>query len=108
MSYTRLTIVMIGALALPALAQERRTSLDPLDPVEKSSAVAYQSAFANYRPLQEFTDTPDKHWRAINEEVARVGGHMGILKEDSSSAQTTADDGGTKPMSVPRQMHHQH
>jgi hypothetical protein len=36
----------------------------------------YDSAFAGYRSYRE---EPVADWRAVNEEVARVGGHVGVL-----------------------------
>ena len=36
----------------------------------------YRSAFQDYRP---YRDAPLANWRAVNEEVRRVGGHIGIF-----------------------------
>lgn len=39
-------------------------------------APAYQSAFQDYR---SFREEPLADWRRLNEEVGRVGGHLGIF-----------------------------
>src|SRR5688572_33079263 len=43
----------------------------------------YESAFAGYRPYRE---EPAADWRGINEEVARVGGHLGVVGGASGHA----------------------
>lgn len=45
-------------------------------PPEPTSSKAYQSAFADYRPIQDETV---QDWRASNDEMGRLRGHMGHL-----------------------------
>ncbi|NHC08288.1 hypothetical protein [Azonexus fungiphilus] len=65
-------------------------------PPEPTPAKAYQSAFADYRPIQDETILD---WRATNDEMGRLRGHMGHLE-----AAPTRQEGevghahhGTKP-----------
>lgn len=46
-------------------------------------AAQYRSAFEGYRPFRE---EPVADWRAVNEEVGRVGGHIGIMRPPSGPA----------------------
>lgn len=43
---------------------------------EPPAAPQYRSAYTDYQP---YRDEPMLPWRAVNEEVARVGGHAGIF-----------------------------
>jgi hypothetical protein len=49
----------------------------PTDPSAASPEVTYRSAFENYRG---YRDEPLADWRAVNDEVARIGGHVGIFR----------------------------
>lgn len=40
----------------------------------------YQSAFIGYQP---FLDEKLIPWREVNDEAARVGGHLGIFRSDA-------------------------
>lgn len=41
----------------------------------------YRSAFAAYRRFE--SEPPPRHWRRANDEVGRLGGHAGHLREDN-------------------------
>jgi len=69
------------ALAAPAGAQPRPR---PDDPAVKTPPAAQTSAFEGYRRFRDEEMVP---WREINDEVGRLGGHMGHVKDD---AQPTA------------------
>ena len=49
----------------------------PADPSAPAPGATYQSAFAGYRSDRE---EPLKEWRALNDEVGIVGGHIGIFR----------------------------
>ena len=71
---------MFGALAIvvagAAMAQNAPQT-DPRDPKAPVHPAEYRSAFADYRPYNE----PEiANWRGVNEEVGRVGGHLGIVR----------------------------
>jgi hypothetical protein len=65
-----------AAFWLPPAGAQQSVLTGPADPQAKVPAPAYVSAFASYRPLR---DEPLAPWREINEEVARIGGHIGMF-----------------------------
>ncbi|MGE3162705.1 MAG: hypothetical protein AB7K53_11795 [Burkholderiales bacterium] len=72
--------MLLAALsATQAVAQEVRNP-DPVDPKAKAPAPVYRSAFEGYRAQGEAKRIP---WREANDEVERVGGHIGILREQA-------------------------
>ena len=78
------SVVLLGAcLAVPTVASGAAPS--EVHPSSPTPASAYRSAFADYRPFQ---DEPITDWRALNEGVAQAGGHVGIMRDASSSAST--------------------
>ena len=69
--------LLFAALAASnAVAQERKRP-DPADPKAPATSVTYKSTFEGYRSLEEPKPTP---WRDANDEAARIGGHIGILR----------------------------
>ena len=52
-----------------------------------SPAAVYESVFATYRSYRE---PPLAEWREVNGDVARAGGHIGIMRE--STAQPGASE----------------
>ena len=54
---------------------------DPADPNAKAPAQVYRSAFEGYRNLEEAKPAV---WRDANDVAARVGGHIGILREQAA------------------------
>jgi hypothetical protein len=72
--------LLLAALAAGnAVAQERKRP-DPADPRATSQAPVYRSAFEGYRRIEE----PKRiSWREANDVVERVGGHIGILREQA-------------------------
>ena len=61
---------------LVATAQQRTTELSPANPSATVPAVKYESAFTDYLPFRDEKLAP---WREVNDEAARVGGHLGIF-----------------------------
>lgn len=49
----------------------------PADPSAPAPDVTYRSTFEGYRRDRE---EPLKDWRAVNDEVARIGGHVGLFR----------------------------
>jgi hypothetical protein len=82
-------ILSIAALCLApslALAQTAHSPADPLGPVNpqvKGPPTTYRSAFET-RPQ----GTDEVPWAAANEEVRRIGGHVGSLREDEAMPQS--------------------
>ncbi|HEY0845071.1 MAG TPA: hypothetical protein VGE12_06865 [Noviherbaspirillum sp.] len=97
------------ALLLPLLAEAASPGMPDaaFDPAVAGTPTVYQSAFAGYRPSQDPGEMTPDQWRALNDEVARVGGHVGAIKdEDGPQADRPAPNspGGQ----TPRPAHHQH
>ena len=74
---------------LAATAQQRTAGLSPTNPSAAVPAVKYQSAFTGYLPFRDEKLAP---WRDVNDEAARVGGHLGIF----GGAAGHAGQGATK------------
>ena len=67
----------VAALApLATTAQQRTTGLGPTDSSAVVPAVKYESAFTGYVPFRDEKLAP---WRDVNDEAARIGGHLGIV-----------------------------
>ena len=82
--------LLYGAFALmpfPAVAQS--TSKDPVHSGARVPELKYESAFERYAPYRE---QPLATWRDVNDEVARVGGHIGMF-----GGAGHAGHGGSKP-----------
>lgn len=77
---------------LPAAAQQTERK-HPADPTATAPAPAYESAFAGYQPLG--TEKPGQ-WRELNDEVGRVGGHIGILRSGTAATGNTGSHAGHK------------
>ena len=81
----------VAALApLVATAQQRTIGLSPTDSSAVVPAVKYESAFTGYVPFRDEKLAP---WREVNDEAARVGGHLGIF----GGAAGHGGPGATKP-----------
>jgi len=72
-----------NASAAPALP-------NPLDPAAATAAPAYQSAFQHYIVMPETKTSTEAAWRAANDEVARLKGHAGHIR-DASDKTPAAD-----------------
>jgi len=57
-----------------AVAAQQNARPDPADPRASAPARAYDSAFKDYRT---YSDPDLARWREANEEVGRLGGHVG-------------------------------
>lgn len=86
--YKRIFGALAAAVTGAAVAQNAPQP-NPADPKAPVPPVEYRSAFADYRPYHEPEIAP---WRAVNEEVGRVGGHLGIAR-----GQRDAAKGAPKP-----------
>lgn len=79
-------LLAVGMLAPAALAQQSARPA-PADPAATVPAVEYRSVLDGYQPYrdQEIAD-----WRAVNDEVTRAGGHVGIMGGAGHGASTPA------------------
>jgi hypothetical protein len=67
------------ALTSPLFAAD----VKPTDAAAAAPSIKYHSVFERYR---SFDEEPLADWRALNEEVARAGGHAGIMRGDTGHA----------------------
>ena len=71
----KLSVLALGcsaALSGAAIAAELKAT----DPAAPAPSASYGSAFADYKPFREEAIAD---WRALNEEVGRIGGHKGVM-----------------------------
>jgi hypothetical protein len=74
----RLLIAVFGVLAVDAAAQQPpATAVRAADPAAQVPPASYRSAFEGYVPYRE---QPLASWREVNDEVGRVGGHVGVFR----------------------------
>jgi hypothetical protein len=74
-----LFFVIAATTAGPAAAQQPRP--DPGDPKTKVPAVEHRSAFESYR---RHTEPEVSGWREMNDEVGRIGGHLGMHRQGTA------------------------
>jgi hypothetical protein len=79
-----------AALLLQSAAAIAQSRANPSDPAATVPAIRYSSAFTGYRPLGDEKTAP---WRESNDEVARTGGHIGILRNQPPGAPSAATGG---------------
>jgi hypothetical protein len=82
-----LSCALVAASLQTAAAQQPRQH--PADPAAEVPPVRHSSAFAGYRALG---DEKTASWREVNDDVARAGGHIGILR-GQPAAQSTGHAG---------------
>ena len=82
-----------GSHAGHAQTPEARTQQPVQQPPPKPmpQAGSYRSAFEDYRPFK--VDEPLVDWRASNDKVRDIGGHIGLMK-GSAGAGASAGHGG--------------
>jgi hypothetical protein len=73
--------LLLAALAAGTVSAQTPARPDPADSAARVPAPAYRSSFEGYRRLEN--GNPPR-WRAANDEAARIGGHVGILREQAA------------------------
>jgi hypothetical protein len=79
--------IWLAALAAGNAAAQSAARPDPADPAVRVPETVYRSAFEDYRNHDLSRQTP---WRAANEDVGRIGGHVGILREQAPHEKSPA------------------
>lgn len=80
----------LAACVAASAAAQTPARPDPADPKTVVPVRPYESPFKDYRP---YTDPEVGRWRQSNEEMGRLGGHMGHVPRESG----TATRPGAKP-----------
>jgi hypothetical protein len=101
-----LLAALMSAAAAANAAQPLSGSTDPKSGVPSGQ---YESVLSGYRPYEEPAIAA---WRDVNDEVARVGGHVGIMgsagghgahgKDPAKSATETTESGQPPMPSTPK------
>lgn len=106
---------LAAVAVMPLLAAAQAPRSDPANPAEVVGAPRYESAFKDYQPLAEAAESPDEVWRSMNDEMARLGGHAGHIREagaEAAAAPATSSppERGSQPEAQPsgHGMHHGH
>jgi hypothetical protein len=80
-----LILAVFSVVSIDALAQRApSTGVRAADPAAPVPQVSYRSAFDGYVPYRE---QPLASWREVNDEVGRVGGHVGIFRSGVHASQ---------------------
>ena len=74
-------LYLLAALAAGTATAQAPARPDPGDPAARAPAPTYRSPFEGFQRLEE---APRRGWREANEEAARIGGHIGILREQAA------------------------
>lgn len=72
----RIKFLLYGAFALMSLPAVAQPTPDPVQSGARVPEIKHESAFEKYAPYRE---QPLAAWREVNDEVARVGGHIGMF-----------------------------
>lgn len=72
-------------------AAQQPANANPADPQAAVPAARHESAFAGYRQMRDEKPAP---WREVNDEVGRVGGHLGIFRNRASGTGTAGGHAG--------------
>ncbi|MGH8809500.1 MAG: hypothetical protein ACREX0_16625 [Noviherbaspirillum sp.] len=85
MSYLRwLALPAIAATSFAFAAHDKQHT-DPTDPAALIVPTTYRSAFEQYRPQQDEYPPPDTAWRAANQEMEKLKGHVGHMQQDAGA-----------------------
>lgn len=95
--------VVVAYASAGADAQSGRVA-NPADPSAPSPSLKHESAFESYRRFEEPKIAP---WRAANEEVGALRGHIDHIKEAGTARDgaPAAQMGGSRPPLAPVHRH---
>jgi hypothetical protein len=89
-----LAFVAFAAFTPLANAQQHVTGPNPADAAARVPQAAYDSAFAGYNPYREQDLAA---WREVNDEVARIGGHVRMFGGARHAGPGSAKPGPARP-----------
>lgn len=73
--------LLLAALAAGTAVAQAPARPDPADPAARAPAPTYRSAFEGYQRIENGSRPS---WREANDGAARIGGHIGILREQAA------------------------
>ncbi len=82
--------MIAAATVIPSALAQQVAFPAPSDPAAPVPAARYESAFSGYVSYKE---QDIASWRGINDEAARIGGHIGVLRQSGMQ--------GNKPSAGP-------
>jgi hypothetical protein len=97
-------VSVLTSLPFAATAQQTPQQPGPPDANATVPASAYESAFKNYRAAAneqespELEESPDKTWRTANDEMAKLGGHAGHMKDAPASSMSPSTPAQAAPV----------
>ena len=103
-----LALAAWALLPLAATAQEKHSPIAPRTAASLGGSVEYQSAFADYRAFTEEGATPDKQWRSANQEMGKLGGHAGHIKDAPAVTPIASSEEPPAAAKQSRGMNHDH
>lgn len=103
MSFFRWLAFAAISVAPAVYAAQNQTAIsDPADPAGAATSFRYESVFSGYSSADKEDTAPDKVWRSANEEMGRLGGHAGHMKNSQQpSPSPAAGNAGTSPVKTP-------
>lgn len=85
-----MAIAMLVTLPVAVTAQEKLRAADPTDPAATAAPYRYESVFSRYQSLPDTEEAPEEVWRAANEEMGKLGGHVGHVKAPTGTLRSDA------------------
>lgn len=74
-------LIVLASFTAVSHAQSSPPEMNPAAPPLSGAQPAYQSAFDQYRFAPEQKQSPDKVWRAVNDELGGLKGHVDHIKD---------------------------
>ncbi len=102
-----LTAAAVALLPFAAMAQQNPIVKNPSAVNAQAAVFAYSSVFKDYRTVVDEPDSPEKVWRAANEEVREEGGHAAGMTMNPSAPEHAPPDtavGASKSTDMPNKM----
>ena len=90
----RVLAVALAATAAGAALAQTDAPRNPSDAAIAVPKVEYRSAFSDYRPYADQEPAP---WRALNDEMGRLGGHRGHIAGADKGAPKKSQKPAAKP-----------